>query len=223
MAHPVILHDYWRSSAGYRLRIALRLKGIAHDRRAVDLLAGDQRADAHLALNPQGLVPVLQIDGHALTQSLAILEYLEETRPEPPLLPRDAGARAQVRAIAQAIACEIHPLSNLGVLRRVEGMAGPDMRARWNRDNIASGLLTVEGMLQRMPGRFCHGDDPTMADCVLVPQLYNADRWGVGFDHLPRICGVARACSGHAAFAAAHPENFNPSPRTRAMEEEETP
>lgn len=222
MSHPVILHDYWRSSAGYRLRIALRLKGIVHRRLSVDLVAGDHRSPDHVALNPQGLVPVLEIDGQVLTQSLAVLDYLEETRPQPALLPVDPAARAHVRAIAQAIACEIHPVSNLKILQRVEALAGPDARAAWNRDNIANGLTAIEAMLDHPAhtGSFCHGDTPSLADCVLIPQLYNATRWGVGFDHLPRIAQVAATCAAHPDFTAAHPDNFDPSREARATEEE---
>ncbi len=208
----VVLHDYWRSSASYRVRIALALKGIVYGRVPVDLVAGQQRAAAHLDVNPQGLVPALQIDGLVLTQSLAIIDYLDETRPAPPLLPQGAPARAHVRALALAIACEVHPLSNLAVLARVEALAGADARAEWNRDNIGRGLSAFERMLDHpgFAGRFCHGDAPGLADCVLIPQLYNADRWGVSFDHLPRISIVARSCAAHPAFLAAHPDNFAP-------------
>ena len=209
----VVLHDYWRSSASYRVRIALALKGIAYDRTSVDLVADVQSSPEHLALNPQGLVPALQIDGLVLTQSLAIIEYLDETRPEPPLLPPHPTARARVRALSQAIASEIHPISNLRTLKRVEALGGPEARVAWNRDTIASGMQAVEALLDHpaFAGLFCHGNRPTMADCTLIPQLYNADRWGVDYRHLPRITAVANTCAAVPAFYAAHPDRFDPA------------
>ncbi len=209
----VTLYDYWRSSSAYRVRLALALKGIAYERVPVDLTAGAQLSPEHLALHPQGLVPVLKIDGLVLVQSLAIIEYLDETRPDPALLPRDAAGRAHVRALAEAIACEIHPVSNLRVLAQVEALAGKEARAAWNSDNIRRGLEAFEKLLDHpgFEGRFCHSDTPGMADCVLVPQLYNASRWGVEWQHLPRIAAVAKACAALAAFAAAAPEQFQPA------------
>lgn len=208
----VVLHDYWRSSASYRVRIALGLKDVAYDRVSVDLVAGAQCSPGHLALNPQGLVPALAIDGLLLTQSLAIIEYLDETRPGPALLPREPAARAHVRALALAVACEIHPVSNLSVLGRVETLAGPDARAQWNRDNIRAGLEAVERLLDHpgFSGQFCHGDAPGMADCTLIPQLYNASRWGIDWSVLPRIAAVAGHCATLPAFQAAEPERFAP-------------
>lgn len=213
MAGKIVLYDYWRSSASYRVRIALALKGLAYESVSVNLVAGEQRQPAHREINPQGLVPALAIDGLMLTQSLAIIDYLEETRPDPALLPQDAASRAHVRAIALAIACEIHPISNLNVLARVQEVGGQDARADWNRDNIAAGLAAVEHLLDHpgFTGRFCHGDSPGMADCTLIPQLYNATRWGVGFDHLPRIMAVAKTCQTNDAFQQAHPDKFDPS------------
>lgn len=207
-----ILYDYWRSSAAYRVRLALALKEIEYDRVPVDLVAGEHRAPAHLARNPQGLVPALRIDGLTLTQSLAIIEYLDETRPAIPLLPEDPAGRARVRAIAQAIACDIHPLSNLHVLNRVEALAGSEARAEWNRANIASGLAAVERMLEHpSTHRFVHGDAPGLGDCVLVPQLYNARRWGVDFGHLPRIAAISANLAQYGVIASAHPHNFDPA------------
>lgn len=214
MGHDrVVLHDYWRSSASYRVRIGLGLKGIAHERVSVDLLKGAHREEAHRRINPQALVPVLEIDGLVLTQSLAILEYLDQTRPGSPLLPGDPAERAHVRAIALAIACEIHPVSNSSVLKRIEDLAGAEARAEWNRDNIRRGLVAVEAMLDHRgwSGRFCHGDRPGLADCALIPQLYNAARWGVGFDDLPRIMAVNDNCSDLPGFVAAHPDHVAPS------------
>ncbi|WP_417741854.1 maleylacetoacetate isomerase [Salipiger sp.] len=204
----MILHDFWRSSASYRVRIALALKGLCFEQVPVDLVSGAQRSGAHLALNPQGLVPALEVDGLVLTQSLAIIEYLEETRPAPALLPKRPAERAHVRRLSQAIACEIHPLSNLRTLNRVEALAGAEARADWNRETIAAGLDAFEALLDHpgFAGAFCHADRPTMADCALIPQLYNADRWGIAYDHLPRIAAVAASCAAHPAFAAAHPD-----------------
>lgn len=207
-----VLYDYWRSSAAYRVRIALALKGIGYDRVPVDLAAGDQRGPAHLARNPQGAVPVLEIDGLRLTQSLAILDYLDETRPTPPLLPPDAAGRARVRAVALAIASEIHPLSNLATLTRIERLSGPDARAAWNRDNILRGLSAMETLLADGPDtRFCHGDTPGYADCVLIPQLYNARRWQVEIDHLPRISAIEAAAAALADITSAHPDAVKPA------------
>ena len=220
MAAGITLYDYWRSSASYRVRIALALKGLPYERIPVDLVADEQRGAAHRAVNPQALVPALRIDGQLLTQSLAMLEYLDETHPAPALLPPDAAGRAHVRAIAMAIACEIHPISNLNVLKRVQAIAGQLAREEWNRDNITTGLAAVERMLDHpdFNGHFCHGDTPGMADCTLIPQLYNATRWGVAFDHLPRISAVAQACQNHPAFQQAHPDNIDPSRKAKSLQ-----
>lgn len=204
----VVLHGYWRSSASYRVRIALNLKGIAYDTRAVNLVAGDQVAPAHLALNPQGLVPVLRIDGLLLTQSLAILEYLDDIHPDPALLPQDPALRAHARALSLAIACEIHPLANLRALNRIEALVGNEARSAWNRDTIRQGLEAFEAMLAHpgFTGAFCVGDAPGMADCVLIPQLYNADRWGVDVADLSRIATVAARCAALPEFQQAAPQ-----------------
>ncbi len=206
-----VLYDYWRSSASYRVRIALGLKGIDYDRVPVDLVAKAQVAPDYLAKNPQGLVPALEIDGLLLTQSLAIIEYLDERFPAMPLLPEDAAGRARVRAIALAIACEIHPLNNLAVLNRVEALAGPDARKDWNEQNLIRGLGAVEDLLNHSAtGRFCHGEAPGLADCVLIPQLYNARRWGIDPSRWPRISAVSAACVTLDAIEAAHPDHFKP-------------
>ena len=204
----MILYDYWRSSAAYRVRIALTLKGLDAERRFVHLRRGEQRGAAHLALNPQGLVPALQLDdGTILTQSLAICEYLDETHPEPPLLPREPLARARVRAFAQAIAAEIHAVQNLKVLNRVKGLGQPQEAANaWAHDVIAEGLAACEALLRDQPGPFCFGATPGLADIALVPQLYNARRFGVALEAMPRLLAAEAACRALPAFAAAAPE-----------------
>ena len=202
------LHGYWRSSAAYRLRIALALKGIAYETVAVDLRAGAQRAAAHRARQPQGLVPVLEIDEATLVQSLAIIEYLDETRPHPALLPRDPLGRARVRAIALAVACEIHPLNNLRVLEHLRlGLALPeaDIEA-WYRHWIKTGFAGLEPLVAASAGRFAYGDTPTLADVVLVPQLYNARRFACDLAPYPTLLRVEAACLELAAFAASAPE-----------------
>ncbi len=208
-----LLYGYWRSSATYRVRIALALKGIAYDSHAVDLTKDEQKAPAHLARNPQGLVPALAIDGLELTQSLAIIDYLDETRPEPPLLPGDAVGRARVRTIAQAIAMEVHPVCNPSVVARVLELARGDeaMRQAWMQEFIGRGLDAVEILLQHPESKtYCHGDSPGLADCVLIPQLYNARRWGLDAARWPRIETIDRNCAVLPAFQAGHPEQQKP-------------
>lgn len=203
MTRPV-LYDYWRSSASYRVRIALNLLGIDFDRVPVNLLAGDQKSAAHLARNPQGLVPVLDIDGTRLTQSLAIIEYLDETRPGSGLLPDDAPGRARVRALSCAIAMDIHPVCNLGTINHVLALTGGGdaERSAWMGKFIGEGLLAFEIMLDHpQTGRFCHGDQPSMADLCLVPQLANARRWNVDISALARIAEIALHCEQISAFA----------------------
>lgn len=204
----MILHDYWRSSAAYRVRIALNLKGLEAEHRFVHLRRGEQRAEAHLALNPQGLVPALQLDdGAILTQSLAICEYLDETHPEPPLLPREPVARARVRAFAQAIAAEIHAVQNLKVLNRVKALGHPQEAANaWAHEVIAEGLAACETLLRDQPGPFCFGAQPGLADIALVPQLYNARRFGVALEAMPRLLAAEAACRALPAFTLAAPE-----------------
>ena len=215
------LYDYFRSSAAFRVRIALNLKGLEATRVFVHLRRKDHRGADYLRVNPQGLVPTLvDDDGTIVTQSLAIIEYLDETRPEVPLLPDDAAGRARVRAIAQAIACEIHPLNNLRVLRHVAQTFGTDEATRtrvWYHHWIAEGMAGVEGMLAGHPatgepatgkpaaGRFCHGEAPTLADCALVPQVFNATRFGSDMAAYPTVMGIYEACMALDAFAAAAP------------------
>lgn len=211
MSNPVVLHDYWRSSSAYRIRIALNLLGISYISRPVDLVAGDQRAPAHLAANPQGLVPVLEIDGLRLTQSLAILDYLEETRAAG-FLPQTPAARAQARALAQAIAMEIQPVCNLRVARHAIGLGGAATMEGWMQHFIALGLHGFEGLLAAAPPQpFCHGDQPGLADLCLIPQVYNARRWGVDLAPFPRLCAIAARAEALPAFAAAHPDRVRPA------------
>jgi maleylacetoacetate isomerase len=207
----VTLYDYWRSSAAYRLRIALRLRGIDHRSVAVNLLSGEHRAPANMARNPQGLVPTLEIDGLMLTQSLAILEYLEETRGRL-LLPADPAGRARVRALAMAIAMEIHPVCNMSVARHaVAASGGAITMEAWMQAFIGPGLAAVERMLDHpATGTWCHGDAPTMADVCLVPQVYNARRWGVPLAPTPRLAAIAERAEAHPAFAEAHPDRVKP-------------
>lgn len=205
----MILHDYFRSSAAYRLRIALNLKGLAPERRFVHLLRGEQRAPAFLALNPQGLVPVLEVGGRRLTQSVAIIEYLDEKHPNPPLLPVGPEDRAWVRAIALAIACDIHPLNNTRVLGYLKNTLGLDQAARddWYRHWIRLGFEAIEPQLAARAGEgpYCFGREPTLADICLVPQVANAGRVNLDLGPWPRIRGIDAACREHPAFAAAHP------------------
>jgi len=212
MAKPM-LHDYWRSSASYRVRIALNLKGIGYDWQQVNLLTREQRSEAHRERNPQGLVPVLDIDHRRLTQSLAIIEYLDETRPHPPLLPADPGGRARVRALAQVIAMEIHPICNISVANHVAGLTGggDEAKAAWMQHFITRGLEAVEKLLDHpATGRFCHGDSPGLGECCLIPQLYNARRWQVDFSIWPRIDAISDACNTLGAIGAAHPDATGP-------------
>ncbi len=202
------LYGYWRSSASYRVRIALNLKGLDYEYVAIDLRSGQHRAPDYLRRNPQGLVPYLEDDGRGLSQSLAILEYLEEAYPEPPLLPRDVADRARVRALCDLIACEIHPLNNLRVLNHLRAELGLDERAvaAWYRHWVQEGFTLLERELERSAGRFCFGDRVTMADVLLVPQVYNARRYHCPLEPFPTIARVEASCSGLAAFARALPE-----------------
>lgn len=204
-----VLYDYWRSSAAYRVRIGLNLLGLNHRAVPVDLLAGEQSGASNLARNPQGLVPTLEIDGQSLTQSLAILEYLDETRAAG-WLPGDAQSRAEVRAMAYAVAVDIHPVCNLRVARHAVSL-GATMDG-WMQHFIALGLGGLEGLLARHAhGRFCHGGSVTLADICLVPQVYNARRWGVALQPYPRLCEVSAALESLPAFQAAHPDKVRPA------------
>jgi maleylacetoacetate isomerase len=205
------LYDYFRSSAAYRVRIALSLKGVAPERAFVHLRRGAQRADEYLAMNPQGLVPSLVTDaGDVLTQSLAIIEWLEETYPQPPLLPSDAAGRARVRSLALAIACDIHPLNNLRVLNYLTGTLGATdaQRDGWCRYWCDVGLEALETRLARggVTGAFCHGTAPTIADVCLVPQLANARRVALDLAPYPTLLRIESACIALPAFAAAAPQ-----------------
>lgn len=199
-----VLWDYPKSSASYRLRIALNLVKEPYRVETVDLLAGAHRAEPHIARNPQGLVPVLDIDGQSFTQSLAILEYLNDTR-DAGFLPADAAARAKVRALAMALAVDMHPVCNLSVMKVATGGEEP-ARTDWMHRFIAPGLRAFEALLAGFPkSTFATSDTPGLADICLIPQLYNANRWGVRYDDCPRIQAIEAACADHRAFANAHP------------------
>jgi maleylacetoacetate isomerase len=204
------LFDYWRSSAAYRVRIALNLKGVAPERAYIHLRKGAQREADYLALNPQGLVPTLVTDdGRVLTQSLAIIEYLDETVPSPPLLPGSPAQRARVRALSLAIACDIHPIDNLRVLRYLLHTVGVEeaQKDAWYKYWIDVGLEALEAAVAKDPatGRFCHGDAPTLADVCLVPQLANARRVDMDLSPYPTLTRIDAACRALPAFAAADP------------------
>ena len=202
------LHGYFRSSASYRVRIALNLKGLKTEHLPHHLRKGEQRAPAYLALNPQGLVPTLQDDqGAVLTQSLAIIEWLEETHPEPPLLPKDPLRRAKVRAFAQVLACDTHPVQNLKVLARLRQLGLPEEQVTgWAAWANSEGLTACETLIAKEIGPFCFGDAPTMADLCLVPQLANARRFGVDLSAFPRLLKAEAAAKANKAFADAAPE-----------------
>ncbi len=204
------LYNYFRSSAAYRVRIALNLKGLAYEYIPVHLIKGEQRAADYVALNPQALVPILVEGDAALTQSLAIIEYLDERHPSPPLLPAAPEARARVRAIALAIACDIHPLNNLRVLQYLTRVLGVDDGAKntWYRHWVQLGLAALESQLagDRATGDFCFGDTPTLADVCLVPQLANARRYEVALDVYPTLVRIDDRCRALPAFADAAPE-----------------
>ena len=203
------LHGYFRSSASYRVRIALNLKGLTAEHISHHLRKGEQRAPDYVALNPQGFVPALIADdGRVLTQSLAIVEWLDETHPNPPLLPKDAWQRARVRAFAQAIACDTHPLQNLGVLQRLKSLNLTEEQSQdWARWANAQGLAACEKLIAAEPGPFCFGAAPTLADICLVPQLANARRFKLDLSPYPRLLQADAAASALPTFQQAAPEN----------------
>ena len=204
----MILHGYWRSGAAYRTRIALALKGLAYDQQGVDLRNGAQRSETFVALNPQAMVPALEIDGAVLTQSPAILEWLEETCPAPALLPEDPVDRAHVRAMAALIGCDIHPLNNLRVGKALRETFGADQAAvdAWAARWISPGFEALEALVARHGAGWCFSDAPTLADCYLIPQIYSARRFNVALDAFPGLLAIATTAASHPAFIAAHPD-----------------
>lgn len=206
MTEPV-LHGYWRSGAAYRVRIALALKGIAYAQVTHDLRLGEQKAADYRHLAPQGLVPVLETDDGVLTQSPAILEWIEERWPDPALLPKDPQGRAIVRAMAAIIGCDIHPLNNLRVLQKLKGdlEASPEQVSDWIAQWIAEGFAALETLVVRHGAAFCFGDSPTLADCYLVPQLYSAERFSVDLTPYPTLRAIGERLAALPAVQAAHP------------------
>jgi maleylacetoacetate isomerase len=205
------LYGYFRSSAAFRVRIALNLKKLDYDTASIHLRRGDQRQAGFRSVNPQGLVPALETDGHTLIQSMSIIEYLDETHPEPPLLPADPAGRARVRALAAIVACDIHPINNLRVLRYLHGPLGHDEAAlkAWYNHWIDTGFQAFEQLLASDPqtGKFCHGDRPSLADIALAPQVINAARYQLDLSPYPTIARIHEDCMKLDAFAAAHPDN----------------
>lgn len=204
----MILHGYWRSGASYRVRIALNLKGITYDNAAHDLRKGEQKRPDYVALNPQGMVPALQNGDMVLTQSPAILEWLEETRPDPALLPKGANDRATVRAMAALIGCDIHPLNNLRVLKAIRSEFNADQAAvdAWAARWIAPGFDALEALIARHGAGWSFGDAPTLVDCYLIPQMYSARRFNMDLSPWPRLLAVEQTALAHPAFASAHPD-----------------
>lgn len=203
-----ILYDYFRSSASYRVRIALNLKGLSYRSVPVALLDNAQQAPEYLEKNPQGLIPALLDGDQLITQSLAICEYLDEVYPAPALLPTDALGRARVRALALSIACDIHPLNNLRVLRRLEQQFSADQASKdaWYRHWVDTGLRAFERQIERTRGQYCYGDTVTLADLALIPQVYNARRFQCDLSAYPNIVAIEQQCLALSAFAQATPE-----------------
>ena len=204
----IVLYDYYRSSAAYRVRIALNLKGVDYESRPIDLRDGEQTAEDYRKLNPQGLIPMLEIDGHRLTQSLAIINYLDIRYPVPPLIPAAAAERAHVVAMAMIVACDIHPLNNLRVLKYLKNELGHSQEEvdRWYAHWLREGLPALEAMAAPKAGKFLFGDGPTGADLCLIPQLYNARRFNVPIDDFPTLLRAEENANKLEAFAAAHPD-----------------
>jgi maleylacetoacetate isomerase/maleylpyruvate isomerase len=202
------LYNYHRSSASYRVRIALALKGLAYDYKSVHLARDEHFRESYAAVSAARLVPLLRDGAHTLTQSLAIIEYLEEAHAQPALLPKAPAERARVRALAMDIACEIHPLNNLRVLRYLvrDLKVSEDDKNRWYRHWVETGLEVVERQLAAAPATFCHGNTPTLADCCLVPQIFNARRFDCRLDHVPQVMRVFDACMKLPAFERTRPE-----------------
>jgi maleylacetoacetate isomerase/maleylpyruvate isomerase len=202
------LFNYFRSSASYRVRIALALKGLPYDYRPVHIAKNEQFSESYASVSASRLVPLLRDGEQVLTQSLAMIEYLDETHSQPPLLPADPIGRARVRALALDIACEIHPLNNLRVLRYLVHSlkVSEEDKDRWYRHWVETGFEAVERQLVAQPARYCHGDTPTLADCVLVPQVFNAIRFNCRTDHVPNLMRVHEACMQLDAFAKTRPE-----------------
>jgi maleylacetoacetate isomerase len=205
----MLLHDYFRSSAAFRVRIALNLKGLAYERRDVMLLENQQRSPEHLALNPQGFVPALEVDGKVLTQSLAIIDWLDARYPEPRLIPADPDPRAAALARALVIAADTHPLNNLRVMRQLKAMGVDDAaRDEWTRHWISEGFAALEAMAG--DGPFLGGEAPNVADIFLVPQMFNARRFGTPLEVFPKLVAADAAAMELEAFAAAHPDRVAP-------------
>ena len=213
------LYNYFRSSASFRVRIAMALKGLAYEYVPVHIAKGEHKGEAYAALSPDMLVPLLEVDGQRLTQSMAIIEYLDEKYPAVPMVPGDALARAQVRALAQSIACEIHPINNLRVLKYLtkELKVDEETKNTWYRHWVRDGLESFERQLQLLelqraekglaPSVYCFGPTPTLADCCLVPQIFNGQRFNTNFDGLPRTMAAFDACMALDAFQKAKPAN----------------